>query len=148
MRLSRSLGALAAAGLALALSAGSIARPATADEAPAARATTTPTTTPPDEPAARAPTFADLKARLDGTDHLAVLEALHVGLTELADGSTYLWHRKNGRISGSVRPTMSFRDEAGKVCRYVVFQITLGEYMRQIEGIACRQADRSWVVAG
>ena len=92
--------------------------------------------------------LAQLKSELDQIDRLAVLEAIHVGLTDAPDGSTYMWRRHNGKIAGSVRPTSSFRDTYGKVCRYLVFQLLLGEHLRQIEGIACRQDDRSWLLEG
>ena len=92
--------------------------------------------------------LADLKSQLDQIDGLAVLEAIHVGLSDAPDGATYMWRRHNGKIAGSVRPTASFRDAQGKVCRYLVFQLLLGEHMRQIEGIACRQDDRSWLLEG
>lgn len=93
-------------------------------------------------------TLAELKARLDRMDQFAVLEAIHVGLTDAPDGSTYMWRRHNGKIAGSVRPTASFRDQQGKVCRFLVFQLMLGEHLRQVEGIACRQDDRSWLLEG
>ena len=123
-----------------------VARPALAD-------------TPPDVPGAAASqshqiqpmssaSLAQLKSELDQIDRLAVLEAIHVGLTDAPDGSTYMWRRHNGKIAGSVRPTNSFRDTYGKVCRYLVFQLLLGEHLRQIEGIACRQDDRSWLLEG
>ena len=43
---------------------------------------------------------------------------------------------------------MSFRDAQGRTCRHIVFQILLGEHLRQVEGIACRQGDKSWVLEG
>ena len=92
--------------------------------------------------------LAQLKSELDQIDRLAVLEAIHVGLTDAPDGSSYMWRRHNGKIAGSVRPTSSFRDTYGKVCRFLVFQLLLGEHLRQIEGIACRQDDRSWLLEG
>lgn len=96
----------------------------------------------------KAPSFSDLKATLDPQDRLAVLEAIHVGLTELADGASYVWHRKNGRIGGSIRPTVSFVQGNGQVCRHIVFQLTLGDFSRQMEGIACREPDKSWSLQG
>ena len=92
--------------------------------------------------------LAELKAGLDQGDRLAVLEAIHVGLTDAPDGATYMWRRNNGKIEGSVRPTASFRDPSGKVCRFIVFQLMLGEHLRQVEGIACRQDDKSWLLEG
>jgi surface antigen len=93
-------------------------------------------------------TLAELKADLDQSDRMAVLEAIHVGLSDAPDGSTYMWRRHNGKLAGSIRPTTSFRDADGKVCRYLVFQLLLGEHLRQVEGIACRQGDKSWLLEG
>ena len=39
------------------------------------------------------PKFADLKAPLDENDELAALESVQFALTEVADGSSYVWHR-------------------------------------------------------
>ncbi|KAB2847415.1 MAG: hypothetical protein F9K44_13515, partial [Hyphomicrobiaceae bacterium] len=57
-----------------------------------------------------APTLAELKAGLDQSDRLAVLEAIHLGLSEVGDGQTYMWRRKTGKILGYVRPVRSVRD--------------------------------------
>lgn len=92
--------------------------------------------------------LAELKADLDHGDRMAVLEAIHVGLSDAPDGATYMWRRHNGKIAGSVRPTASFIDPKGKVCRFLVFQLLLGEHLRQIEGIGCRQDDKSWSLEG
>ena len=144
--LSRLVAPLAVVYVAFGIVFGVVARPALAG-------------TPPDVPVAApaqsyqaqpmpSASLAQLKSELDQIDRLAVLEAIHVGLTDAPDGSTYMWRRHNGKIAGSVRPTSSFRDTYGKVCRYLVFQLLLGEHLRQIEGIACRQDDRSWLLEG
>jgi surface antigen len=125
---------------------GVLSRPALAG-APTDRPGLVDTTSHPSQPLQSA-TLSELKSELDQIDRLAVLEAIHVGLTDAPDGSTYMWRRHNGKIAGSVRPTNSFRDSHGKVCRFLVFQLLLGEHMRQIEGIACRQDDRSWLLEG
>lgn len=125
---------------------GVVTRPALAD-APTDSLGLTETSTHQSQPLSPA-TLSALKSELDQIDRLAVLEAIHIGLTDAPDGSTYMWRRHNGKIAGSVRPTSSFRDLHGKVCRFLVFQLLLGEHMRQIEGIACRQDDRSWLLEG
>jgi hypothetical protein len=103
----------------------------------------------PDTPFTLSPhSLAELKADLDQGDRMAVLEAIHVGLSDAPDGATYMWRRHNGKIAGSVRPTTSFIDREGKVCRFLVFQLLLGEHLHQIEGIGCRQDDKSWVLEG
>lgn len=94
------------------------------------------------------PTLSELKAGLDDSDRLAVLEAIHLGLSEVGDGQTYMWRRKTGKILGYVKPTRSIRDAGGRVCRHLVFSLQLGPYARTIEGLACRQPDKSWVLEG
>ena len=143
--LSRLLAPLAAASIAFGLFFGVLMRPAFA-ETLSSQASTAPSASP--STLSQRPTLAELKDDLDATDRLAVLEAIHVGLTDAPDGSTYMWRRHNGKIAGSVRPTASFRDAAGTICRYMVFQLLLGEHLRQIEGIACRQLDKSWLLEG
>lgn len=53
------------------------------------------------------PKFAALQAPLDESDEIAALESLQLALSEVADGSSYVWHRSNGRLSGVVKPLSS-----------------------------------------
>lgn len=94
------------------------------------------------------PKVVELKPHLDPTDEIAALEAIQLALSEVGDGSTYVWHRTGGRLSGIVRPTTSFRGDAGRVCRHVVFLLTAGTYSKQAEGIACRGSDGIWSLDG
>jgi surface antigen len=45
-------------------------------------------------------------------------------------------------------PVSAFRDDKGRVCRNVVYALTLGTHRRQIEGAACREQDGSWSLSG
>ncbi len=90
----------------------------------------------------------DLKARLDDNDEVAALEALRIALSEVADGSTFVWHRRNGRMSGIFQPTTSFKDADGKVCRHLKITLTSGPVSRATEGIACREASGVWNLEG
>lgn len=94
------------------------------------------------------PALADLKSALDDNDAIAALEAVQLALTEVGDGATYVWHRRNGRLSGAIQPTSSFKDAAGQVCRHIVVAMTSGNYSRKAEGIACRRGDGVWVLEG
>lgn len=94
------------------------------------------------------PKFAELRPHLDGRDELAALEAVHIALTEVGDGSSYVWHQRNGRLSGVVRPTSSFRDATGKVCRHIVLALSSEGFARSTEGIACRLASGAWQLDG
>ncbi len=80
----------------------------------------------------------------DWEDRQAALEALHTALVEMPDGASFVWRRWNGKLSGVVRPTSSFKVADGGVCRHVIVALAVEGKSRQIEGIACRQTDGSW----
>jgi hypothetical protein len=119
---------------------------ATTRPAPAAPepSTTTPNT---NRPSPR-PRYADAMPLLDTSDEAATLEAVHVALSELGDGASYVWHRRGGRLSGVINPTTSFKDREGRVCRHLVMTLSAGPHTARTEGVACRMADRSWRLEG
>ncbi|AHB48381.1 hypothetical protein W911_08230 [Hyphomicrobium nitrativorans NL23] len=86
--------------------------------------------------------------RLDEADEAAALESIQMGLSEMDDGEPFVWRRVNGRLSGIVRPTTSFRNADGRICRHVVVLLTTGYKTSTAEGIACRLPDRRWVLEG
>ncbi|MCU0953386.1 MAG: hypothetical protein MUC37_01965 [Hyphomicrobium sp.] len=100
------------------------------------------------------PKFAELKPvpddgnPLDASDHMAVLSSIHDALSGTADGGSYIWHRSNGRVSGLIRPTSSFKNVEGSICRHVVVMLTTGQKTRKTEGIACRGAGGVWSLEG
>jgi len=94
------------------------------------------------------PKFADTQAHLDENDEIAALEAIRVALTEVADGNSYVWYRRHGRLSGIVQPTVSFKDLAGRVCRHILLIMTVGVATGRAEGIACRLGDGRWQLDG
>lgn len=94
------------------------------------------------------PNFADLRTGLDVSDEVAALESLRYALTEIADGSTYVWHRTNGRLSGMIQPTKSFKDSDGAVCRHVVVVMNRAEKTNKTEAVACRGAKGVWKLDG
>ena len=61
---------------------------------------------------------------LDVHDEVAALDAIRVALSQVPDGSAYVWHRRHGRMSGIVQPTVSFKDTSGRVCRHIVVTMT------------------------
>jgi hypothetical protein len=85
---------------------------------------------------------------LDATDAVAVLEGIRIALSEVADGSTYVWHRKDGRLSGMAQPMTSFKDAYGQPCRRLVVVLNTPARSSKVEGIACRMADRRWNLSG
>ena len=90
----------------------------------------------------------DRQPPLDGRDETAALEAVHLALTEVGDGSAYVWHGRTGRLSGVVTPTASFKDASGKICRHIVVALSAGSYSRQTEGVACRLSNGGWQLEG
>ena len=94
------------------------------------------------------PKFAGLGAELDESDEIAALENLQVALSKVGDGSSYVWHRANGRLSGLVQPTASFRNEKGRICRHIMVLLTTGERTKKREGIACRLENGLWRLEG
>jgi hypothetical protein len=100
------------------------------------------------QPPAAQPRPAEIKPLLDSRDEAAALEAIQLALTEVGDGSTYVWYRHGGRLSGLVQPTQSFRDALGRVCRHVVVTLNDASRSKRAEGIACRLADGIWELDG
>jgi surface antigen len=85
-----------------------------------------------------------VKLKLD--DRVAALQAIQFTLDEVADGATYLWHRKNGELHGYVKPLDSYLDDQGRVCRRLKLALTVGEFSREVEGVACRSEDKRWML--
>lgn len=94
------------------------------------------------------PGLAALRARLTPDDPVAVLQAVGYALDEVADGSTYIWHRTDGALKGAVHPKLSFHDATGAICRRLNVTLTLGEVTRWADVIACRDGDGRWVLGG
>jgi surface antigen len=88
--------------------------------------------------------LADLKSGLDQTDEDAALESVQLALTEVADGSSYIWHRSHGRLSGVVKPLSSFKDTHGAVCRHAVVVLSGVSATKRTEIVACRLPTGVW----
>jgi hypothetical protein len=104
----------------------------------------------PDKPSTHWPQrgYAELRPTLDEDDEIAVLEAIRVALTEVGDGSTYVWHRRHGRLSGMVQPTSSYKDRTGRVCRHIRLIMNAGTHTGRVEGVACRLNNGRWQLDG
>ena len=94
------------------------------------------------------PVEADARYALSSHDHDAALEAIQIALMEVQDGASYVWRRQHGLLNGIVRPTKSFLDRRGRVCRHIVVLLNSGQFSRKTEGIACRQSDGIWSLEG
>jgi surface antigen len=99
-------------------------------------------------PQPAAPGLNELRARLDRSDRQAAVQALQLALEELGDGVTLIWRRPARGLVGKIKPVSAFRDDKGRVCRHVVYSLSLGGYEKEIEGNACRERDGSWSLAG
>ena len=94
------------------------------------------------------PKFADLKLPLDEADEVAALESVQFALAEVADGSSYVWHRSNGRLSGIVKPLTSFKDTRGSICRHVLVVLNSTDLTKKTEAVACRLPTGVWQLDG
>ena len=92
--------------------------------------------------------IAVIRPWFDRNDEVAALEAVRVALTEVGDGSSYVWYRHGGRLSGIVKPTQSFEDMRGRVCRHLVVTMSASGYSRTASAIACRLPDGTWTIDG
>jgi hypothetical protein len=88
--------------------------------------------------------LTELRSKLNQKDQLVALRALHLALTRVPDGGTFLWQRKSRSLRGAIKPSKAFRNADGQICRHVIYAMALGRYVKQIEGIACRRDDGSW----
>ncbi len=101
-----------------------------------------------DRPRLAAGFNAPRKATLGVQDEIAALESVQLALSQVADGSTYVWHRSHGMLSGIVQPTSSFKDAEGQVCRHIVVVLNSLDITSRTEAIACRMPDGIWQFDG
>jgi surface antigen len=94
------------------------------------------------------PKFARLAGPLDESDEIAALESVQYALSEVADGSSYIWHRSNGRLSGVVKPLASFKDKRGGVCRHILVVLNSTDLTKKTEAVACRLTTGVWQLEG
>jgi len=88
--------------------------------------------------------LAYLRSKLNYKDHAVAMRALHLALSQVPDGGSFVWQKKKHSLKGTIKPSKAFRNAQGRVCRHVIYALALGRYTRQIEGIACRGEDGRW----
>lgn len=81
---------------------------------------------------------------LNENDEIAALESVQLALTEVADGSTYIWHHNHGRLSALIKPVESFKDTNGAVCRHAVVVLSGHDVTKRTEIVACRLPTGIW----
>ena len=96
----------------------------------------------------RAPDQQRIPAGLDDVDAVAALDGIRIALTEVGDGGTYVWHRRDGVLSGMVQPSASFKDSAGQPCRHLTVMLNTYGRSSRIEGVACRKPMGRWQLDG
>jgi len=88
--------------------------------------------------------LAKLRAQLDYKDQLIAMRALHLALTQVPDGGSFVWRKNSRSLKGLIKPTKAFRNSDGQVCRHLIYAMSLGRYQKRIEGVACRTGDGTW----
>lgn len=96
----------------------------------------------------RPPQQPPVEARLSEVDELAALSSIQTALSKMDDGTPYVWKRGSGPLQGVVRPTKTFRNAKGTLCRHVVVLLTTGSRTQSAEGVACRLAGGRWELEG
>lgn len=86
----------------------------------------------------------NLRSQLDYKDQLIAMRALHLALTQVPDGGSFVWRKNSRSLKGLIKPTKAFRNADGQICRHLVYALSLGRYLKQIEGVACRTGDGTW----
>ena len=99
-------------------------------------------------PAPRVSENQRIPAGLDDVDAVAALDGIRIALTEVADGGTYVWHRRDGVLSGMAQPTNSFKDAAGLPCRNLTVMLNTYGRSSRIDGVACRISADRWQLIG
>ncbi len=94
------------------------------------------------------PREAPVEARLSEVDEVAALSSIQTALTKMDDGTPYVWKRGSGPLQGVVRPTKTFRNAKGTLCRHLVVLLTTGRRTQSAEGVACRLAGGRWELEG
>lgn len=94
------------------------------------------------------PSSPGVPVALDRSDRVAALEVVQVALSEVGDGSSYVWHRAHGKLSGIIQPTGTFKRDSGQICRHLVIMFASGPHSRKMETIACRLKSGIWQIDG
>lgn len=99
-------------------------------------------------PGTRSANGAEPASRFDDVDALAALEGISIALNEVGDGGTYVWHRRDGRLSGMAQPHGAYKSTDGLACRRLTVMLNAFDRSRRIDGVACRAATGRWQLQG
>ena len=76
------------------------------------------------------------------------LRAIEIALTRVADGGAYRWRYKRSRLEGKVKPTTTYKNAAGQLCRHIHYSLKNGSYQKKSQALACRNTVGNWVIKG
>lgn len=96
----------------------------------------------------RQPAPQSSPSALGDIDVVAALDGIGIALAEVADGSSYVWHRRDGKLSGMAQPVGSFKNANGQTCRHLIVMLNTFGRTARIEGDACRSAAGEWLLNG
>lgn len=85
---------------------------------------------------------------LTDRDYTVALQAVRHALTEIEDGRIYRWQGTDNKLKGKVMPINAFRDKQGRICRHLIYTLSLEKYRKTVEGIACRTLNGNWKLSG
>ncbi len=85
-----------------------------------------------------------VKLKLD--DRVAALQAIQFTLDEVGDGATYLWHRKDGELHGYREAGCLLSRRQRPRLPQAQLALTVGDFSREVEGVACRAEDKRWLL--
>ncbi len=97
---------------------------------------------------ARSANGAEPASKFDDIDALAALEGISIALNEVGDGGTYVWHRRDGRLSGMAQPHDAYKNTDGLACRRLTVMLNTLDRSRRIDGVACRATTGRWQLEG
>jgi surface antigen len=84
---------------------------------------------------------SDVGRSLDRADRLAMEHATQQTLERVPSGRTATWRNTETGHSGTIKPTRSFSQAGGQLCREYQQTILVGGQMQEAYGTACRQPD-------
>jgi surface antigen len=92
-----------------------------------------------DTESAKQPAFAELRAKLDDSDR-------NIALNVPAGGADRAWRWRHACMAAPLPPDYR-RDQTG-LCRQLTYSPSLGTFVREVEGIACRERGGGWSLQG
>ena len=72
------------------------------------------------------------------------LTAIQYALKQVADGSSYLWHHKKSRLKGRIKPTVTYLNKSGQLCRHIYISLSYITAHKTSQALACRNNSGQW----